>query len=686
MKILSILLILTVHAVSATAGETDSTFSAVVDRVLTDIYWYEYGMDREILSRLDELEKRSSENDQWAVLLEAGLIRLLESGATTAAKSYVCRRLRITGTALSVPALEKKLDDPELADMARYALEGIADPRADAALRRALARATGTRLIGVLNSIGAKRDRAAVDQIAPHLQSSSAEVTAAAISALGKIASPEAESALTAADEFLRTKFDPDLSIALLACAGERLLSGETAAAGSLYQRLLKRSAHTAVRSAALRGLAESSGDRAAELLIEVLHGEDSLLRSTAIALLPGFASPEQQLGAALQILNHGGEMDKIQMLTSLTRRSPDPALQELSVLASADSSASVRIAALRALAVHGDVNSVDLLLSRAVDGDADERETALESLSLLSGAEVNQQLLNGLSDSGPEIKVALIRSLAQRHAGTAIPALLAEAGQNSGRVRIESMKALAEIGGPDQIENMIALLRTAQSDQERETAAAGIAALAAKLDNEEQRPGAVLASLAEEKAVPSRAYMLRALGKIGQDKALPILKKGLNDRDAEIRMAAIRALSDWPDSTPLPDLFEAAKRLEQQREAVLALRGAIDLVAREKDQSAEQTVNLYKRAMNLAAQAGERKKILSALSELRSLPALEMVMEHIQDSETRAEAESALLRIAGSIRRAEPEKTARALELVKQNSQNPDHVRRADELLKELQ
>jgi HEAT repeat protein len=76
------------------------------------------------------------------------------------------------GTKQAVPALAALLADPKLAHYARYGLEPIPDPSVDKALRDALGKIKGRPLVGVINSIGQRKD---------------AEVADAAAAALGRI-------------------------------------------------------------------------------------------------------------------------------------------------------------------------------------------------------------------------------------------------------------------------------------------------------------------------------------------------------------------------------------------------------------------------------------------------------------------------------------------------------------------
>ena len=73
---------------------------------------------------------------------------------------------------------------------ARYGLEPIADPSADDALRAALSKLKGNQLIGVINSIGKRRDAKASPALASMIYGSDVDVARAAAAALGSIGGP----------------------------------------------------------------------------------------------------------------------------------------------------------------------------------------------------------------------------------------------------------------------------------------------------------------------------------------------------------------------------------------------------------------------------------------------------------------------------------------------------------------
>jgi HEAT repeat protein len=184
---------------------------------------------------------------------EAELVAVLKSTASREEKAGACRKLALVGTRQCVPALAALLGDEALGHMARYALEPIPDPAVDAALRDALGKLKGRPLVGVIGSIGVRRDAKAVDRLGDLLKDSDAEVGRAAARSLGRIGTDPAvkalEGGLASASPAVRPAFYEGLfrgADALAAC-------GRTADALAVYGKLTQADAPRQVRDGAAR-------------------------------------------------------------------------------------------------------------------------------------------------------------------------------------------------------------------------------------------------------------------------------------------------------------------------------------------------------------------------------------------------------------------------------------------------
>ncbi|MEM9658888.1 MAG: HEAT repeat domain-containing protein, partial [Planctomycetota bacterium] len=208
---------------------------------------------------------------------EAQLLEVLNSDATLREKSDACRQLARIATKESVPTLSALLKDDKLAHMARYALEPIPDPSVDQALRDALGQVSGRVKLGVIGSLGARRDAQAVDALAELLRQEA--VAQAAARALGNIGVLEAAEALEAALPGKSGAVQLAVCEGLLRCAEALAARDQTEPSQAIYDRLRLSSAlPTQVRAAALRGAILAREEQGAALLVEAMQDDDYAL------------------------------------------------------------------------------------------------------------------------------------------------------------------------------------------------------------------------------------------------------------------------------------------------------------------------------------------------------------------------------------------------------------------------
>jgi HEAT repeat protein len=184
---------------------------------------------------------------------EDKLIAVLQSSATRQEKADACRELARKGTRNAVAPLAAVLGDENLSHMARYGLEPIPDPAVDDALRAALDKLKGRPLVGVIGSIGVRRDAKAVDRLIVLLKDSDTQVGRAAARALGRFGTPAAAKAL--ADAMTDAPAANQLAFCegLLRCAECCLAHDQRAEALAIYDRLNRAQAPPQVREAAAR-------------------------------------------------------------------------------------------------------------------------------------------------------------------------------------------------------------------------------------------------------------------------------------------------------------------------------------------------------------------------------------------------------------------------------------------------
>jgi len=195
---------------------------------------------------------------------EAKLIAVLKSDAAQKEKVDACRGLAVIGSKDAVPALAALLGDEKLSHMARYGLETIPDPSVDDALRDALGKLNGRPLVGVIGSIGVRRDAKAVPSLAKMLQDSDPDVARNAARSLGKIGTPEAVKILADTLTKAPAAVRPTVADACLACAEALLAQGKRKEAAAMYGSVGKADLPKHFRVAAAHGalLAKQPADK----------------------------------------------------------------------------------------------------------------------------------------------------------------------------------------------------------------------------------------------------------------------------------------------------------------------------------------------------------------------------------------------------------------------------------------
>ena len=150
--------------------------------------------------------------------------------------------------------LGRMLTDEETSDMARYALERIPGTAVNDVLRRALRKAKGKPQVGIINSLGQRRDRKAVRALSGLVGNPDETVAVAAAAALGQIADSRATEALAAAKDKTSGKLQILVLDSYLRCADQLVVEGNRAKALAIYKELQKEGMPKPIRTAAAMG------------------------------------------------------------------------------------------------------------------------------------------------------------------------------------------------------------------------------------------------------------------------------------------------------------------------------------------------------------------------------------------------------------------------------------------------
>jgi hypothetical protein len=247
---------LTVGAASmAAANDVAEVDSATVKQALKILKTYDWGADRESLKPIDEAIVATHGDTAARKALERGLVKALARGISRSAQDYVCRKLRLVGTAQSVMALEPLLADEETSHIARYALERIPSVRATKALRDALPKVSSKLKPGIISALGVRRDRRSVMAISELLGDSDIQIAKAAAQSLGLIGTSAAAKKLSRFAKEAPSNMKIAAADGRLACAEQLLADGKKSEALALYKELKGGDLPSHVKAAAMKGI-----------------------------------------------------------------------------------------------------------------------------------------------------------------------------------------------------------------------------------------------------------------------------------------------------------------------------------------------------------------------------------------------------------------------------------------------
>ncbi len=396
---------------------------------------------------------------QAMAITEAELLAVLRSEVPAAEKAIACKRLAICGSSAAVPELAKLLPDLQLSSWSRIALEAIPGEAADESLRAAAAALDGRLLVGMLNSIGVRRDANAVALLTDRLQSADVEVASAAAVALGHIGDAAATRALRDALASAPDSVRSAIAEGCVLCAERLWADGQPAEATAIYDEVRTAEVPLPRVIEATRGAILTRGDAGIPLLLEQVRSEEKAKFRLALGTareLPG--------GAIDQAL--ADEIDRTTPARAaliIQAMADRPATVILSAVLNAadDGPLPVRLSAIAALQRVGDASCLPALLSIALDAEhPDLAKAAKETLAGLAGDKVDEQIVARLSATDGQTCPLLLELIGQRRID-AVPELLKALDHDDGAVRRAALVSLGETVALDRLTVLISSVVT---------------------------------------------------------------------------------------------------------------------------------------------------------------------------------------------------------------------------------
>ncbi len=333
----------------------------------------------------------------------------------------------------------------------------IPGPAADAALRDAMGKVQGRLLVGVINSIGVRRDVQAVNGLAEKLKDADVNVASAAAVALGCIGGDEAAGVLQQALADASAAVRPAVAEGCVRCAEKYLAQEKSAQAKKLYDAVCTADVPKQRILDATRGAILARGSAGVPFLVEQLTSADK--GRVGIGLRTARELPGEDVTKAL-----AAAMDKLNpdrqplLLLALSDRK-DTAVLPVVVKVRPERLDQLRTTAVGVLVRVGNVSCVPVLLEAAVQDDTELAQAAKITLAKLPGKDVDDDLVGPLAAGDGQDSPSSDRDW--RDIGcsmAALPAIVQSLEDSDAGVRTAAVQAIGVLGGTEQVADLVKL------------------------------------------------------------------------------------------------------------------------------------------------------------------------------------------------------------------------------------
>ncbi len=584
---------------------------------------------------------------------ERKYIAVLRSDAPPAEKAITCKHLARCGSKEAVPALAPLLFDPQLASWARIALEAIPDPAASKALREAAGKLQGRLLIGVIHSLGVRRDREAVELLVGLLDDADAEVASAAAVTLGRIGGPQAGRALQAALAAGRPALRNAAAEGCILLAEQAWKEGRQTDAQTLYDQVRAAQVPKQRVLEATRGAILVRQAGGAALLAELVRSpdRDSFALGLRVAReMPAAEASEVLLAAMAQA---PAERQVLLVLALADRR--DPRSLGPLMKAAAAGPREVRLAALEGLRQAATAEAVPTLLAAAVDPDSELAQSALDVLGDLECPGLDALLASQLQRAQGKARQVLIELVGRRNIAAAVPAVLKAAEDPDKAVRVAALAALGHCVQFADLPVLVARVARPPSDAEEAKAAFDALRIACQRMPDRQACAERLIEALASAPVPARCRLLEVLAEVGGTRALKAVSAAATQEIPEVQDTATRLLGEWMSLDAAPVLAELARSATDERFQVRAVRAYIRL-ARQFNMPEAERLAMCRTALELARRDAEKKLVFEVLQRYPSLEGLRLAVEAGKSAPLQDEASEAAQFIAQKLGARGPE------------------------------
>lgn len=418
----------------------------------------------------------------------------------------------------------------------------------------------------------------------------------------------------------------------------------------------------------------------AVEMTLDLLGRDDAGFRSIGLDRVRHGLQGSDATRQVAALLTKVPPARQIELVAALADRGDAAALPAVLALHMGSQDATVRAAAIDCIGGLGAGREVAVLKQALAAADP-EKAAARRALTKLRGTDVTTALVDAAKAGEPALRPVFIDILADRRASAALPDLVAAAVDADAAVRSSAMRALAQMGGPEQVPGMVRGLLKAVAGGERDAAERAVVTVCTKAAGKDRATALFLEQFkaADDSA---REALLPALGRVGGGEALAVVDGLVADADAAKRKLGLTALTRWPDATVAPRILDLLGKASDAGERELLL-GSLIRIAPLPDNKLDdkQKLDLLGKTMTLCQRDEDRSRVLERANAIRTVETLRFVVPYLDNPKLAEPACLSVVELAHhrNLRDSHKEEFTKALDKVIATTKNAELTERAE-------
>lgn len=331
-----------------------------------------------------------------------------------------------------------------------------------------------------------------------------------------------------------------------------------------------------------------------------------------------------------------------------------------------------LKTAGILALQTLGGTKEIPLLLENRF---GDQWNITMNTIRFIVDDGFDVALLDALKKEKDNNRFfGIAEDLGVRNCKPALPTIIAFAKSPACDRRHDMLRAAERIADSKNIKDFIDVTLLIKDRGQRDEAEKVIA----RLCNNNGQP--IISIMTKENS----NELLSLLGRIGDDTSLAEVRKLLND--SELRPAAIRALSNWPNAKVYDDLIKIAQDNNQPLPVrTSTLRAAIRVITLPDNQvgikiSPKERIEALQNAMKLATRNEEKLLVLERAAAVRDPESVRFVLPYLDQDTFKERAAQTIVDIAhhDNVRRPNKQLFTEALDKVIETTKNTNLIDRA--------